>query len=263
MTLRTPVYLARILLFVLGALSAYGSGTAVAQEPDSRRVHASRLELESHLEEIDKVLNSPGYSGRLRANRRAEADLIRQRLAEGDLQVGDQIAIHVVNEAALSDTLAVAAGRVLILRGLPEIPLRGVLRSELQSYLVEKLKTYVRDPQIRVETMIRLSIFGAVGAPGFYQVPAAALAGEAIMAAGGPQSHADPDRTVVRRGGVEILAREAFSDALARGLTLDQLNLRAGDEVFIGQRSTPVSLWTILPVFSALSGLAFFIVTVF
>jgi protein involved in polysaccharide export with SLBB domain len=138
-----------------------------------------------------------------------------------------------------------------------------VLRSELQSYLVEKLKTYVRDPQIRVETMIRLSIFGAVGAPGFYQVPAAALAGEAIMSAGGPVANADPDRTVVRRGGVEILGREAFSDALARGLTLDQLNLRAGDEVFVGQRSAPIGFGTIFPVFSALSGLAFFIVTVF
>jgi hypothetical protein len=242
---------------------ALGQGSALAQEPDSRRVHASRLELEGQLEEIDKVLNSPGYSGRLRANRRAEADLIRQRLAEGDLQVGDQIAIQVVNEAALSDTVAVAAGRVLILRGLPEIPLRGVLRSELQGYLTEKLKTYVRDPQIRVQTMIRLSIFGAVGAPGFYQVPAEALAGEAIMSAGGPQGTADPDRTVVRRGGVEILGREAFSDALARGLTLDQLNLRAGDEVFLGQRKNPVSLGTILPIFSALSGLTFFIVTVF
>jgi len=235
----------------------------LAQEVDSRRVHASRAELEAQLLEIDQVLNSPGYSGRLRANRRAEADLIRLRLAEGDLQVGDQVAIHVVNEPNLSDTLAVSPGRVLILRGLPEIPLRGVLRSELRSYLTERLKTYIREPEIRVETMIRLSIFGAVGAPGFYQVPAEALAGEAIMSAGGPLSNADPARTVVRRGGVEILGREAFADALVSGLTLDQLNLRAGDEVFLGQRRSGLSLGTVLPVFSALTGLAFFITTVF
>jgi protein involved in polysaccharide export with SLBB domain len=262
MTPRSPARLGRMLSCIAIVLSA-APAIAAAQGPDSRRVHATRAELEAQLVEIDQVLSSPGYSGRLRAARRAEADLMRQRLAEGDLQVGDQITLFIVNEANLSGTFTVAAGRVLVIPGLPEIPLRGVLRSELQNHLTDRLKTYIRDPQIRVQTMIRLSLFGAVGKPGFYQVPAEAIAGDAIMAAGGPLGNADPAKTVVRRGGVEIWTREAFADALVRGLTLDQLNLRAGDELFIDTRSAKVSLGTVLPVFGAMSSLAFFFVTVF
>jgi len=149
-----------------------------------------------------------------------------------------------------------------VLPGLPEIPLRGILRSELQPYLTEKLKAYIREPEVRAETLIRLSIFGAVGSPGFYQVPAINLAGDAIMAAGGPSSNADPTKTVIRRAGVEIWTRDAFQEAMIQGLTLDQLNLRAGDELFIGERSR-TGLRTIVPVVSAIGSMAFLITRIF
>jgi hypothetical protein len=43
-----------------------------------------------------------------------------------------------------------------------------------------------------------LSIFGAVGKPGFYQVPAEQLASDAIMqSAGGPFGNADTHKTSV------------------------------------------------------------------
>jgi hypothetical protein len=48
-----------------------GSATLAAQTGDTRRVQASRPELEALLVEIDQILNSPGYSGRLRAAKRA------------------------------------------------------------------------------------------------------------------------------------------------------------------------------------------------
>lgn len=247
-------------VFSLIAVTAFAVSQGAAQAPtqttDTRRVQATRSELETQLGEIEQILNSPGYSGRLRAAKRAEADLVRQRLSEGDLQVGDQINLFIVNEPTYSKNYTVAAGRVLVLPGLPEIPLRGVLRSEVQAHLTEKLKAYIREPEVRAETLIRLSIFGAVGKPGFYQVPAEFLAGDAIMAAGGPAGNADPAKTVVRRGGMEIWTRDAFQDALVRGLTLDQLNLRAGDELHIGERST-TNLWRVVPMISAVASLGF------
>jgi protein involved in polysaccharide export with SLBB domain len=149
-----------------------------------------------------------------------------------------------------------------VLPGLPEIPLRGILRSELQPYLTEKLKAYIREPEVRAETLIRLSIFGAVGSPGFYQVPAINLAGDAIMAAGGPSGNADPSKTVIRRAGVEIWSRDAFQEALIQGLTLDQLNLRAGDELFIGERSR-TNLLTVVPLITGVASLGFLISRIF
>ena len=211
--------------------------SARGQNTDTRRVEATRLELEAQLVELDKIVNSPGYSGRLRAAKRAEADLVRLRLTEGDLQVGDRINLTVVGEAALTDSFVVAPGRVLVLPGLPEVPLKGVLRAEVREHLTEHLKKYIRDPQVHAQSLIRLSIFGAVGKPGFYQVPAEQLAGDAIMqAAGGPSQNADPHRTTVRRNGVEIWSKEAFQEAMVQGVTLDKLNLRAGDEIVVGER---------------------------
>jgi protein involved in polysaccharide export with SLBB domain len=222
--------------FLLAALSTPAI-PAHAQTPDSRRAQASRAELEAHLGEIDQILSSAGYSGRLRASKRSEAELLRQRLREGDFQVGDHIVLSIAEDTLRSRTYTVGTGRTLAMPGMPEIPLTGVLRSELQTFLIEHLKRYIRDPEVRAQSLIRLSFFGAVGQPGFHHVPAEFLAGDAIMAAGGPSTVADPNKTVVRRAGVEIWGKDAFQDALVQGLTLDQLNLRAGDEFFIGTTS--------------------------
>jgi protein involved in polysaccharide export with SLBB domain len=262
MNRRSVGRLAAQLATTLVAVVVVGIPCVSAQTGDTRRVQATRPELEALLVEIDQILNSPGYSGRLRAAKRSEAELVRQRLTEGDLQVGDQLNLFVTNEPNFSKTFGVAAGRVLVLPGLPEIPLRGILRSELQGYLTEKLKTYIREPEVRAETLIRLSIFGAVGSPGFYQVPAINLAGDAIMAAGGPSSNADPAKTVIRRAGVEIWTRDAFQEALIQGLTLDQLNLRAGDELFIGERSRK-GLLSVIPMITGIASLGFLITRIF
>ena len=165
-----------------------------------------------------------------------------------------------VGEKEYTGKYSIGSGRVLALPGIPDIPLQGVLRSEAQDYLSKELAKYVRNPQVRVRTMIRLSVFGSVGKPGFYQVPADGLASDAIMVAGGPIQDADPAKAFVRRAGVEIWPREAFQDAIRRGLTLDQLNLRAGDEVVLDPRKRPTgrSVWTILGGVTGLVGSVYF-----
>lgn len=203
---------------------------------DTRRAQASRLELEASLAAIDTILASPGYSSRIREAKRREADLIRDRLTEGDLQVGDQLALTVQNEPTYTGTFVIQAGRVLALPGLPGIPVRGVLRSEAEDYITKQLGTYIRDPAVRVVPSIRLAVLGAVGKQGFYQVPADLLISDAIMAAGGPSGSADPNRSKVTRQATEILTEADVTDAIVRGATLDQLNLRAGDQIMVDEK---------------------------
>ena len=249
----------RLLSLFFGALVlCFRVPAGLAQ--DSRRAQATRAELEASLKELDQYIGSSGYSGRLRDAKRREADLIHARLSEGDLQVGDSLDLTVVGEKEYTGKYSIGAGRVLALPGIPDIPLQGVLRSEAQDYLSKELAKYVRNPQVRVRTMIRLSVFGSVGKPGFYQVPADVLATDAIMVAGGPKEDADPTKAFVRRAGVEIWPREAFQDAIRRGLTLDQLNLRAGDEVVLDprRRSGGPNLFTILGGLTGLMGSIYF-----
>ena len=243
---------------------AWCAPVAVAQTPpvaeaklDTRRAQATREELQASLLRIDSILGSPGYSSRIRDAKKREGVLIRERLTEGDLQVGDQVILTVQGEVAFTGTFPVGAGRVLSLPGTPDIPLRGILRSEAQDYITEQLKRYVRDPAVRVQTLIRMSILGAVGKQGFYQVPADMLVSDAIMLAGGPAGSADPNRSIVRRSGNTLLTQDEVRDAIVRGTTLDQLNLRAGDEMVVDakqvQRRSTISVLTVVGLLTTIT----------
>jgi polysaccharide export outer membrane protein len=261
--LRLPVLLALCGL-VAGRPVAAQTAPLTEARLDMRRAQATRVELQASLVQIDSILQSPGYSSRIREAKRREAQLIRERLTEGDLQVGDQVQLTVLNEEALSGTFAIGAGRVLSLPGLPEITVRGILRSEAENYLTEQLRRFVRDPSVRVQTSIRMSVLGAVGKQGFYQIPADVLISDAIMLAGGPAGTANPNKTVIRRAGNVLYTQAEVSEALLRGTTLDQLNLRAGDEVVVDIKQVPRnSTVSVLTIIGALSTLTFIGVQIF
>ncbi|HXE57972.1 MAG TPA: hypothetical protein VNK43_08220, partial [Gemmatimonadales bacterium] len=122
-------------------------------------------------------------------------------------------------------------GRNLELPHIPPISVRGVLRSEVEGHLERELGRYLRAPEVRATTTIRLAVLGSIGKPGFYQLPADLILSEAIMQAGGPPG--EISKSVIRRNGEDIVDTEQFQEALTAGMTLDQLNLRAGDEIFL------------------------------
>ncbi len=229
----------------------------VGQATDARRAQATRAELESALSEIDQVISSPGYSGRVKNAKRREADLIRRRLSDGDFQAGDMLALVVVGEPTLTAQFTVRTGQVLVLPQMPEIPLRGVLRTELRDHLVTQLAQYIRNPQVDVQDAgIRLAILGAVAQPGFYTVPAEKVPSEAIMLASGPTAGADITKMVIRRDGREIVGKEEVRQAIIAGLSLDQLNVHGGDEIFVPGTSK-VGTANILTITQIVTGLGF------
>jgi hypothetical protein len=251
-------------LLTAAALLLAASATA-ARAQNAPRAQASRAELEASLIELEKYAASSGYSSRLRNEKAREAAMIKTRLTDGDLQVGDQIDIQVIGQAAYSDSFMVASGRVLTLPGLPDIPLKGVLRSEAREYLTAQLSKYIKDPQVRVSTKIRLSVFGSVGRPGFYQIPADVLATDAIMIAGGPAADVDLAKVFVRRGATDIWPPDVLQEAMRRGLTLDQLNLQAGDELVVDPRKRPggFSFTTLMGVLGGLASSVYFFSRIF
>jgi len=210
------------------------------QEPiDSRRPVATRPQLQQALADAEAIANSPAYSESFRGGKLADAANIRERLIEGDFYVGDQIDIRVDGDtASLGGLQQVRPGRVLSLQGLPDIPLRGVLRSELEQYLTEQLGRFLRSPQVTAQPLIRLTIMGGVATPGFHQLNADMLLSDALMAAGGISNSTDLARSRILRGEQEILSGEEFARGVTEGVSLDQLNLRAGDVIDVGVVST-------------------------
>ena len=106
----------------------------------------------------------------------------------------------------------------------------------MEQHLSREVSRYIRNPVLRAGSLIRIAVLGQVNRPGFYALPADMLLSDAIMAAGGPTGRADLDRTTIERGSARIMGRSAVRNALTTGGTLDQLSLRAGDEVVVGEQ---------------------------
>ena len=77
---------------------------------------------------------------------------------------------------------------------------------------------------------------GAVNKPGYYQLPADIAMADAIMIAGGPTQNADVSRTQMKRGTDVLYSSALLGQEVAKGATLDQLNIRPGDQIEIGER---------------------------
>jgi protein involved in polysaccharide export with SLBB domain len=171
-----------------------------------------------------------------RAQNALTAAAIRQRLREGDIQVGDRVIVTIVSDAVHRDTVVVRSAHTLELQGGIIVPVAGVLRSELQERVSSEVMKYVKAQQIEVTSLMRVGVLGAVTRPGYFAFSSDIPITDAIMGAGGPTGTADIGKSIVRRRNQQFRSAAETSKAIANGLTLDQFRLSAGDELVIGQR---------------------------
>jgi protein involved in polysaccharide export with SLBB domain len=170
------------------------------------------------------------------ATRSSEAWLLRSRLERGDFQEGDRIVVVLEGATVVMDTLQVRSGKVLQFPRMGELSLTGVLRSELTDSVRAHLGRFLTTPVVRVVPLLPLAVLGQVARPGYYYVPADAVLRDVLMSTGGPAATADLARMVVRRGSDVIWDANDTRVALADGLSVDGLHLRAGDELFVPER---------------------------
>ncbi len=190
------------------------------------------------------------------------AAAIRSRLEEGDFKPGERVWMRVDSEPALSDTFTVTPDRAL---ALPppvnhEISLKGVLRSELRTYLAQQLSQYLRAPALRARALVRLSVQGGVVRPGYYAVPVDGVLSDALMAAGGTLPTAKPAKMRLERAGQRLLGGNDLAQAIAQGRTLDDLSLQDGDQLVVPKEGPGVGdnlrfLWVIVSVTGGIIGL--------
>src|SRR6266550_884594 len=183
-----------------------------------------------------------------------QAAAIRQRLRDGDFQVGDRIVLTIFSDAAHTDTLVVRAGRVIDLPGKAELSLSGVLRSELKDRVTTEVLKYVKTQQVEVTPLTRIGVLGEVARPGYFALRSDVPITDAIMLAGGPTATADLDKSVVKRASREYRSSDETRQAVAKGLTLDQFGLTAGDELIVGRQRQLINPATtaLLGVFATL-----------
>lgn len=230
----TRISIPAIVLGVAAATSL-GAQTSTTAGPS----YESRAHLEAEAREAEG------------ANRAVEAALLRSRLKVGDFQEGDRIVVVLESNPTATDTMQVRAGKVLQFPRMSEVSLEGVLRSELNDALRRHLSRYLTNPEVRATPLLPLSVLGSVVHPGFFYAPADYLLRDLIMRAGGPGPDAEVSKTEVRRAGKTIWNVKEVRVALAEGLSLDRLHLRAGDEVYVPPQRHRFQLTTIVGLVSA------------
>lgn len=243
------------IITTLGAGAAIASSSSAQVATASPRQAAGLSHYESRGQLETAALNAE------RQHRRAEAFLLRSRLTNGDFREGDRIVV-VLETSPRPDTLQVRAGAVLQIPGMGDLSLHGVLRSELDDSLRQHLARYLRNPNVRASSLLAVAVLGSVGNPGYHYVAADVLLRDVLMRAGGPAPNADLNKLVVKRGEETIWGPAGTRVALADGLSLDKLHLRAGDEVYVPERRRTqwsailVALSSTIAVTSAIIGLS-------
>ena len=213
--LRATVPLALCLSAAPAAVAAQLQGPA----------YATRESLQQALARLERDGHSP-----------VAVNVIRTRLDSGDFQAGDRIFLRVDGEPQLTDTFTVAPGPELALPQLGALPLKGLLRQELQPRLEAYLARYLRTPVVQVRPLMRVLVEGEVSRPGFYGVAPQQPLADVITAAGGFTPRSKPTGIRVERGTTTIWEGPMLQQSLSRGDSFDYLNLRAGDRVLVPAR---------------------------
>jgi protein involved in polysaccharide export with SLBB domain len=239
-------------------------------------LRATRPALELLVQRLEAVERTPDSSQATRDWARSQAAAVRARLAVGDFQAGDRILISVDEgggggadarsiEQQLSDTFTVGTDRDVTLPAIGLVSLSGVLRSELAAHLTREIGRIINEPVVHARSLIRVSVVGAVARPGFYAVPVDAVLSDALMIAGGPVPEAKLRDLRIERFGKPLWRGPMLQLAMADGRTLDEMNLRAGDQFVVpgGKRSDtyatvrtvslllsiPITIYTLTRVF--------------
>jgi len=165
------------------------------------------------------------------------------QVAATGFQVGDRILLRVEGDSALSDTFTVVAGPALRLPNIGEVSLAGVRRADLEAHLTRELGRYINDPVLQARALIRVSVVGEVVRPGYYAVPIDLVLTDALMLAGGATKDARVERLSIQRGNSSLWTGDPLQTAIARGATLDELGIRAGDRIQVPGKANPESKW--------------------
>lgn len=244
--------LARHISTMAAALAVFAAASHADAQPP--RTRASRQELEESANRIRQSCVTQKNAS-ARATCLKQEQRIRERLRDGDFQPGHRILISVYGDSALSDTFTVRADRKLLLPNLPPVSVVGVLDSELEPYLKEQLSQYLKNPTVRAQGLLRVSVLGSVGQPGFYSFPMDFALTDVVMEAGGPANDAEMDKAEIRRSGSVAVDKKGMQEAFRLGLTLNDVGVRPGDELIVpgGSRSKWQKVATVAGVVTGLA----------
>eukprot|EP01012_Entosiphon_sulcatum_P020977 TRINITY_DN25801_c0_g2_i1.p1 TRINITY_DN25801_c0_g2~~TRINITY_DN25801_c0_g2_i1.p1 ORF type:complete len:277 (-),score=23.85 TRINITY_DN25801_c0_g2_i1:134-964(-) len=222
---------ARLLFAAVGML--WGTSVGAQVTPAAGAQRASRADLAARASQLESSLLDSKLKGDARSKQQAALAAIRNRLSDGDFHTGDRFLITMRRDSVRSDTASVRDSLKVAVFSLPDISLRGVLRSELDERMSAHVARFLRGVEVRTNVLTRVAVLGSVRNPGYYYASPDRPVSDLVMLAGGPNPDANLKQLEISRGGkVQVKAKD--SDRLIKdGRTLEQVDVQSGDEIRI------------------------------
>jgi hypothetical protein len=225
------------------------SAVAGAQSVSEQTLYRTRHFLDSVATTLEK------------GGRTADASAIRERLKIGDFYPGDRLVVDLFGgEEPFRDTVSVRTGQEIVIGTYPAFSLRGVLRSEADSAVGAQARRFIQRPIVRTQPLVRLLVTGAVVRPGFVTVRGDAAVSDVVSSAGGLTSLSRLAKSKVKRGAATLVDKDSLGLIFRSGMTLDQADIRAGDELAIDEKK-PSNFTSILWAASAALGVVISIIS--
>lgn len=246
--LLVPFFVA--LLVAAQSISAQPTATAGPQR-------ATRAELAAMAAAAEVNIRSGSLKGGKLTEEKARLAAIKERLEKGDFRVGDRFVVTLRHDAVRLDTASVRDSLMVSLFALPDFTVAGVLRSELDTKLNTHVSTYLRNATVRANVLTRISIFGAVGSPGFYYAAPDRPLSDVLTLAGGVTAEAKLSQVEVFRGKTRRLSAKESQKVLESGATLEQLDIQSGDEVRVPAKRKRIPFQAFVQLLFVISTLFF------
>jgi protein involved in polysaccharide export with SLBB domain len=168
------------------------------------------------------------------------------------LYPGDIVRVQIWREPELSGEFQVDGHGIVTLPMIGEQRVTGLTLDEVRAQLTERFRVNIRNPTITVTPLRRVQVLGEVNRPGLYTLDPTVTLGGAIAMAMGANAQGDLRRIQIVRDGQTLLAR-VEADA-----TLSDVDIRSGDQIFVGQKSwfvrhTPTLISTIVALPAAIA----------
>lgn len=163
--------------------------------------------------------------------------LLTSLLLSYTLVPGDGVYVKIFRHPEASDTFWVNQDTTMVLPLIGEVDVAGIEYEDISDSLVKWFSNYIKDPDIFVLPLFKVSVLGEVHKPGVYLVSSMDRIFEAIALAGGPTPKADLRRTKIRRGNKVLKVN--LRRAIEKGITAYGVGLHSGDVIIVPRMLFP------------------------
>ncbi len=154
-----------------------------------------------------------------------------KRVSERGVLPGDRIAVVVLREPELTDTVMVNERGEAAFAKLGVIQVSNLTITRIQDTLRAEYSRFLRNPAISVEVLRRVSVTGQVHSPSVYMIDVTTTLRQLIARAGGVAPEGAKRDVSIVRDGQRIKVPNWESDQSEAG------DLRSGDQVVVGRKS--------------------------